>query len=134
MSYARGLLDSYPRAVALDADALAAAIEAANDCAQACTADVDADLGASNLADMVKCIRLCLHCTDVCLATAGVASRLGEYEADVIRPLLQACLASCKTCGEECERHAHMHEHCRVCAEACRRCQEACQRLLATLQ
>jgi hypothetical protein len=23
-------------------------------------------------------------------------------------------------------RHASMHAHCRVCAEACRRCQRAC--------
>jgi Domain of Unknown Function (DUF326) len=134
MSYARQLLDTYPRMIALDADVLAAAIEALNDCAQACIADVDADLSEPNLTEMVRCIRLCLHCADVCTATAGVASRLGEYEADVTRPLLQACVASCRTCGDECERHAPMHEHCRVCAEACRRCEQACQQLLAALK
>jgi hypothetical protein len=134
VSYARRLLDTYARTVDVDADILAAAIEALDDCAQACTADVDADLSEPNLTEMVKCIRLCLHCADVCTATAAVTSRLGEYESDVTRPLLEACVATCRTCGNECERHAAMHEHCRVCAEACRRCEQACQQLLATLK
>ena len=33
--------------------------------------------------------------------------------------------------AEECEKHAGMHEHCRICAEACRRCEQACDQLLA---
>lgn len=134
MSYARSLLDAYPRMVAIDADTLAAAIDALNDCAQACIADVDADLNEPNLTDMVKCIRLCLQCADVCTAAAAVTSRLGEYEADVIRPLLVACVASCRSCGDECQRHAPTHEHCQVCAEACRRCEQACQEMVAALK
>ncbi len=133
MSYARRLLNTYAYTVTLETDRLGPAIEAMNDCAQACIADVDADLSEPNLAEMVRCIRLCLHCADVCAATAGVASRPGEYEAEVMRPLLEACVASCRTCGDECERHAH-HEHCRVCAEACRRCEQACKDLLAALK
>jgi hypothetical protein len=133
MSYARRMLDTYSRIVSIDTDVLAAAIDAVNDCAQACTADVDADLSEPNLIEMVKCIRLCLHCVDVCTATAGVISRPGEYETDVVKPLLEACVASCRTCGDECERHAQMHEHCRVCAEACRRGEDACRQLLAAL-
>jgi hypothetical protein len=35
--------------------------------------------------------------------------------------------------GDECELHADMHEHCRICAEACRRCEQACQELLAAI-
>ena len=133
MSYARRLLDTYPRTFVLDADVLAAAIDAMTDCAQACVADVDADLSEPDLADMVKCIRLCLHCADVCRASSDVTSRLAVYEPNVTKPLLEACVASCRSCGDECERHAPMHEHCRVCAEACRRCEEACRRLLAAL-
>ena len=131
MSYARQMLDSYPRTFNLDANMLAAAIDALSDCAQACTADVDADLSEQDLAEMVKCIRLCLDCVDVCTATAGVTSRLAEYDANVIRPLLEACVAICKSCGDECERHARHQVHCRVCAEACRRCERACRELLA---
>jgi hypothetical protein len=84
--------------------------------------------------EMVLCIRLCLECTDICTATVGVLSRLATYDADVVRPLLEACVASCKSCGDECERHAQMHPHCRVCAEACRRCEQACRELLAALK
>jgi hypothetical protein len=134
MSYARRLLDTYAHGGAVDSDVLAAAIEAMNDCAQACTADVDADLSEANLTDMVRCIRLCLQCADICTAAAGVTSRLGDYEADVTTPLLEACVASCRKCGDECERHAAMHEHCRVCAEACRTCERACQQLLVALK
>ena len=131
MSYARQLLDGYQGTV--DVARLAAAIDAISDCAQACIADTDADLSEQDLTEMVRCIRLCLDCTDVCTATAGVISRPADYDADVTRPLLQACVAICKSCGDECERHAHM-QHCRVCAEACRRCEEACRELLDAMK
>ena len=134
MSYARQMLDSYPRTVNVDASVLAAAIAAISDCAQACTADTVADLGEQNLAEMVTCIRLCLECTDICTATVGVISRPAAYDASVTRPLLEACVASCKSCGDECERHAQMHAHCRVCEQACRRCEQACRELLAALK
>jgi uncharacterized membrane protein len=83
---------------------------------------------------MVKCIRLCLDCTDICVATAGVTSRQTAYDAMVIKPLLEACAAICRSCGDECERHAEMHEHCRVCAEACRRCERDCRNLVQALK
>jgi len=134
MSYARQLLDTYPGTVNADAGVLAAAIDSLSDCAQACIADTEADLSEQNLAEMVKCIRLCLDCTDVCTATMGVVSRQAEYDVNVTRPLLQACVAICKSCGDECERHAPHYEHCRVCAEACRRCEHACRDLLDALK
>jgi uncharacterized membrane protein len=134
MSYAKQLLDTYPRDVNLDADLLAATIDALSDCAQACIADADDDLSEQNIAEMVKCIRLCLDCADVCAATLRVVSRQTEYDANVTRPLLEACVATCKSCRDECERHAQMHEHCRVCAEACRRCEQACNELLAAME
>jgi len=133
MSYARQLLDSYQGTVNMDVAPLAAAIDAINDCAQACIADTDADLGEQDVTEMVKCIRLCLDCVDVCTATAAVISRPADYDADVTRPLLQACVAICKSCGDECERHAHM-QHCRICAEACQRCEQACRELLEAMK
>jgi len=133
MSYARQLLDSYQGTVNVDVTLLAAAIDAISDCAQACIADTDANLGEQDVTEMVRCIRLCLDCTDICTATAAVISRPADYDADVARPLLQACVAICKSCGDECERHAHM-QHCRVCAEACRRCEQACRELLDAMK
>jgi hypothetical protein len=133
MSYARQLLDTYPRTFNVDAGVLVATIDALSDCAQACTACADDDLSEQDVAELVKCIRLCLDCADVCTATLRVASRQTEYDANVTRSLLEACVVVCKSCGDECERHAHLHEHCRVCAEACRRCEQACRELLAAM-
>ena len=133
VSYARQMLDSYPGVLNVDAGTLAATIDALNDCIQACTADADADLGEQHAPELVKCIRLCLDCADVCAATVRVASRQTEYDSNITRPLLEACAATCKSCADECERHAEMHEHCRVCAEATRRCEQACWELLAIL-
>ena len=133
MSYAHQMLDSYPHALNVDASVLAAAIDAISDCAQACTADTDADLGEQNLAEMVTCIRLCLDCTDICTATGRSSAAWRNTAPSATRPLLQACAAICKSCGDECKRHAH-HEHCRVCAQACRRCERACRELLDALK
>jgi uncharacterized membrane protein len=134
MSYARQLLDAYPGTLNADAGVLAATIDALSDCAQACIADADDDLSEQNLAEMVTCIRLCWDCADVCTATLGVITRQTAYDASVTRPLLQACVAVCKSCGDECERHARHHQHCRICEQACRRCEQACQELLSALR
>jgi Domain of Unknown Function (DUF326) len=134
MSYAKQMLDTYPRDFNVDAGLLAAAIEALSDCAQACTACADDCLSEQNVAELTKCIRLCLDCADVCTATLRVLSRQTDYDANVTRPQLQACVAACRSCGDECDRHAEMHEHCRVSAEACRRCGQACNELLAAMK
>ncbi len=134
MSYARQMLDAYPGTANLDAGLLAATIDALSDCTQACITDVDADLSEQDVTEMVTCIRLCLDCVDVCTATAGVIGRPADWDADVTRPLLEACVAICKSCGDECERHARHHEHCRVCEQACRRCEQACRDLLAAMK
>jgi hypothetical protein len=114
MSYAKQLLDTYPRDFNVDAGLLAATIEALSDCAQACTACADDCLSERQVAELVKCIRLCLDCADVCTATLRVVSRQTEYDANLTRPQLQACVAACRSCGDECEQHAQVHDHCRV--------------------
>jgi uncharacterized membrane protein len=134
MSYARQMLGTRPLSINVDADILAATIDALNDCAQACIADTQRDLSEENVAEMVRCILLCLDCADICTATGSVISRQGEFDARVIAPLLEACAESCKSCGDECERHAGMHEHCRVCAVACRSCERACRDLLSVVK
>ena len=133
MSYARQMLDAYPGTLNTDPGVLAATIDALSDCAQACAADVDANLAEQDLAEMVRCIRLCLDCADVCAATTGVISRPAIWDASVIRPLLEACVATCRSCGDECARHAPHHAHCRVCEQACRRCEQACRELLGVV-
>src|SRR5215203_233681 len=90
MSYAKQMLDTYPRDFNLDAGVLAAAIDALSDCAQACTACADDCLSEEMVAELTKCLRLDLDCADVCTATLRVASRHTEYDANLTRPLLEA--------------------------------------------
>ena len=133
MTYARQMVDSYPAEIGIDKQTLVACIEACVDCAQACTACADADLSEKMVADLITCIRLDLDCADVCETTGRVLSRHTGYDANVTRTVLQACAQACKSCGDECEKHASMHEHCRICAEACRRCEQACNDLLTAI-
>ena len=131
MTVAKEMLATSPAATGYDADALAAAVDAAFDCVQACTACADACLGEDMVADLRMCITTDLGCADVCDATGRVLSRQTGYNATLTRSLLEACRSACQACAEECEQHQDMHAHCRVCAKACRRCEQACERLLA---
>ena len=128
---ARHMLDTYPREFNVDRQLLVGCIEACADCAEACTQCADDCLSEQTVQDLAKCIRLNLDCADVCTATGRVVSRQTEYDANVTRALLHACIAACRSCGDECEIHArHGMKHCEVCAEECRRCEQACQELL----
>ncbi|MBX6355586.1 MAG: four-helix bundle copper-binding protein [Micromonosporaceae bacterium] len=134
MTQATAMLDTYPAALGrVDRQALADCIEACFTCSQACTACADACLSEPDVADLIRCVRANLDCADICDTTGRVLSRHTGFDANLTRAVLKACATACKSCGDECERHASMHEHCRVCAEACRRCEQACQQLLAPL-
>jgi hypothetical protein len=134
MSVASQMLDTYPKDLGgVEREKLLACIEACLECAQACTACADACLSEDTVAELTKCIRTDLDCSDVCETTGKVLSRHTGYDANLTRSLLETCATACKACGDECEQHAGMHEHCRVCAEACRRCEQACRDLISSL-
>ena len=131
MTYAAPLIQNNPSKPSLDASALTECIQACFDCAQACTADADANLAERHLQAMLRCTRLCLDCADMCLATGRILSRQTAYEPTVTRAVLESCVQICRVCGDECEEHArHGMAHCQTCAEACRRCEKACNTLL----
>jgi hypothetical protein len=131
---ARRMLDTYPRDVKLASDVLVECIASCTDCAPACTQCADECLSEDQPQSLVKCIGANLDCADLCAATARVISRQTEYDASVSRALLEACVAACGACGDECERHAeHGMEHCRVRAEQCRQCEDACRRMAAAM-
>ena len=127
------MLETYPAEINLDRSRLAATIDALMDCSEACTACADACLSEGMVAELTKCIRTNMDCADICAATARVLSRHTGYDANISRTLLDACAMACKTCGDECGRHADMHEHCRICAQACRDCERACRDLLSIM-
>jgi hypothetical protein len=136
MTVAEQMIDTYPSDIKVDKTLLVRCIEACSQCAEACTACADACLGEhGEVESLVKCIRLDLDCSDICTATGRVVSRQTEYDSSVTRPQLEACLAACSRCGDECERHARRGmEHCRVCAERCGACERACAELLEAIR
>jgi hypothetical protein len=135
MSYAEQMLRSSPNNPPVDEAALAVlaeCIEACFDCAQTCTACADACMAEKNFQELMRCIRLNLHCADVCATTGRILSR--QEAPELARAVVEACALACRLCGDECEKHGAHMAHCRVCAEACRRCEDACNRLLAALE
>ncbi|PPG42352.1 four-helix bundle copper-binding protein [Pseudoclavibacter sp. RFBA6] len=116
------------------ADLIRRCLEACSDCALACSACAGACLTEDRVADLAPCIRSDLDCAELCTVTGSVLARRADGDTRGLRALVEACRQACLSCAEECEKHARMHDHCRVCAEACRRCVAACDDLLATLQ
>lgn len=133
MHHVQEMLQSHPRPAGIDKSTLADTIHSLFDCAQTCTACADACLGEAHLKELVRCIRLNLDCSDVCLVTGNLLSRQTEPDWTLLSDQLAACVTACRLCGEECERHADMHEHCRICAEACQECENLCSQLLAAI-
>jgi hypothetical protein len=134
MTVAEQMLKSHPTVDGEMPDAaLTACIDACGECAQACTACADACLSEDMVAELTTCIRKNLDCADVCAATTAVLSRQTGSNEDVLRSIVEASRVACASCAAECEQHADMHEHCRICADVCRRCEEACSDLIQAL-
>lgn len=128
------MINSHPNSTAgLSVDLLAEAIDAAAVCATTCTNCADACLAEESVADLRNCLRTNLDCADVCAAAASVLSRRTGSNVSTVKEMLTSCVTACADCADECEGHAGMHEHCRVCAEVCRRCEKACADLLTAI-
>ena len=128
------MLKAYPKDLGeVDKVKLAACIAASVECAQACTACADACLSEDMVGQLATCIRTNLDCADICVTTGNVLSRHTGYDPNVTPAVLEACRIAAKTCADECEAHAEMHEHCRICTVVCRRCEQACADLISSL-
>jgi len=133
MPHVQQMLANHPARPKVAQEELAQCIEACFDCAQTCVACADACLGEEDVKDLVSCLRASLDCADICEATGRFLSRQTAIDWQLAVSLLDTCSHACEVCAEECEGHADMHPHCRVCAEACTRCLEACRRLMGAL-
>jgi hypothetical protein len=128
------MLHRHPRADAQHTHDYVEALEALATCAATCTSCADACLGErEGLEHLRRCISTNLDCADVCGATARVLMRQTETPNELVHAQLHACVLACQLCADECEQHATMHDHCRICAEACRHCQERCNFLLGEI-
>jgi hypothetical protein len=127
------IIKTHPEVRGNTNDVLIRCIEECYDCAQICTSCADACIAEDMVAQLRQCIRLNLDCTDICLATGALASRRTGSNELMLRMALELCAQACRLCGEECQRHANHHEHCRICAEACQRCERACMDAAQTI-
>jgi hypothetical protein len=107
-------------------DSLIACVQSCFDCAAMCLSCADACLAEQTVTNLRQCIRLNLDCADLCVASGALGLRRAGRNPHTIIVALEACMLACRLCAEECERHAGMHEHCRLCAESCRDCEDAC--------
>lgn len=123
------MLAAHPHASAHN-DTLAEAAHHIAMCAQVCTSCADACLAEPMVDELTRCIRLNQDCADICATTSRMLVRQTATEAALMRELLAACATACRLCADECEKHASMHEHCRICAEHCRQCVEVCERTM----
>jgi hypothetical protein len=127
------MLQSSPLTPIAETHALAECVRLCGLCAVSCGACADACLAEEMVESLRRCIRLNLDCADICDATQRVLARQLQPDLDVLRRQIDLCAAICKSCGDECQHHANMHEHCRICMQACRDCQAACENLLAAM-
>jgi hypothetical protein len=130
MTFTRDMLEASPVRIDLGLDDVAAAIDASLACEQACTSCANECLAEDDVVELRRCIALCENCADVCAVTARVLSRPYTFDHQVVHPVLQACVRTCTSSAEECERHAAHHRHCAVCLQACRACIVACTAVL----
>lgn len=124
--HAQQMISTHPHVRGDTNDMLVRCVEACFDCAQTCIACADACLGENSVQQLAQCIRLNNDCADVCHATGALASRRTGSNEQLLRTMLDACAMACRLCGEECQRHAQQHEHCRICADACQECERLC--------
>ena len=111
-------------------DAIARCVAACMACQQTCLSCADACLSEQHPEMLRPCITLDLDCADICGTTAAVLLRFSRPGPQPLQAQVAACAQACRSCAEECRRHADMHEHCRICAEACERCHDACEDML----
>lgn len=125
MSVTAAMLRSNPAHPATDPGELARTIDVLLACAEACTACADACLAEPDVVPLRRCIRLNLDCADLCAAAVRVLARQSGGDSVAAVAVLDAAAKAARACQEECLRHAPMHEHCRLCAEACERAVQA---------
>ncbi len=133
MFFIQQMFQTHPRGELVQSNLLNECISACYECAQACTSCADACLAERDVQELVHCIHLNCDCADLCEVTGRILSRHAAASVEVQRIQLEACATACRVCGLECDRHAHHHEHCRICAEACRHCEALCNRLLQSV-
>jgi hypothetical protein len=99
---------------------LAETIEAAAECAKACSTSAGACLSDDHLDRLRSCIQTELRCAGLCTQAAAELRRTATTARQPDPQLLTECAAACWACARECESHAPQHPHCATAADAAR--------------
>jgi len=117
------------------ADTISRCIDTCFACVETCTACADACLAEKDVERLIACIRLNNDCAAVCTAAGSIMSRANKVgHRQLLEAQLTTCVAFCRACAAECQRHAGLHRHCDVCARACMNCAIACTEMLSSMR
>ncbi len=124
MNYTRDIVMTHPQKVAEPKlDALVNAINACFNTGQTCVTCADACADEQSAVELRDVIRLTNDCSDICISTGKVLSRLNYPNWNSLRAQVKSCLQIVQDSAALCQEHARMHEHCRVCVDSCRACE-----------
>lgn len=111
---------SMPGMDAMDMELLQACLDACAACEQACTVCST---------QMLSCAPACGNCADMCNTMMRSMLRMQGMTPAAMMALLDACIAMCQACEDECREHAAHSVVCEMCAQSCRACADACMAL-----
>ena len=125
------MMKAMPKMTAMDMDMtkMQSCIESCSAAAQAATMCADADSGEG----MARCCAMCSNMADVATTMMHMMMRPNGYDASVMMPMMQACIAMGMACSAECMMHADTADHCRICAMACDAIVESCRIMMAAM-
>jgi fructose/tagatose bisphosphate aldolase len=104
----------------IDMEVLQACIDACAACEQACAVCAVQEM---------SCAPACMNCADMCHTMMRALLRMQGMTPAAMMSMLDACIAVCEMCEDECLEHAAHSVVCEMCAQACRACADACMAL-----
>lgn len=111
---------SMPGMQAMDMSVMQACMDACSACEQACTVCST---------QMVSCAPACMNCADMCNTMMRAMMRPQGMTPAAMMAMLDACIAMCQVCMDECMEHADHSEVCKMCAQSCQACMDACMKM-----
>lgn len=100
-------------------------------CLDACSACEQASIVCSM--EMTPCAPACMNCAAMCNTMMNCMLRMQGMTREVTMSMLDATIATCQMCMDECMAHADDSEVSRMCAQSCKACMDACMALKNSL-
>jgi len=99
-------------------------VESLKNCDAACKNCAISCVEEEDIEKMSNCIKLNLHCAEVCHLALSLVIRDSEYAESAVELCINICAESATECDE------YEHDQCLISAEACRRTAAHCRNYL----